>query len=296
MANLLDALKKKKVLVADGAWGTEIAKIENIEKGCPELLNLSHPQIIEKIACSYIKAGAEIILTNTFGANYFKLKKYGAEDKIKEINKKGVEISRKVAGNSIVMASIGPTGELLQPYGTLLEKEVENCYKQQISILIDSGADGIVIETMSDIREAKCALDAAKSIKNIPVVVCFTFIKTQNGFKTIMGNSVDECAKFIIKHGVDVIGSNCGSGIADFVTIAKELKESSGLPVWIKPNAGIPHLVSGKTVYPDTPEYMAGYVPELIKSGTSIIGGCCGTTPLHIQKISEIVSNLLKTQ
>jgi len=201
-----------------------------------------------------------------------------------------------VAGDNIVLASVGPTGELLQPYGNLGEDEAEDCFKQQIRILIDSGADGILIETMSDVREAKCALKAARSITDKPVVVSITFNPVPDGFKTIMGNTPEECAILLKDFGADVIGSNCGSGIENFVIIARKMKNSSNLPVWIKPNAGIPSLVSGNTVYPDNPEYMAGYVPELIMSGASIIGGCCGTTPLHIRKIALAVSEYISKQ
>ncbi|MCM8821265.1 MAG: homocysteine S-methyltransferase family protein [Candidatus Omnitrophica bacterium] len=282
-------MNKKKILVSDGAWGTEISK-EKCAKGIyPELLNITHPEIIEKIARSYIEAGADIILTNTFGGNFFKLKKFGAEDRIERINSSGVKISKKVAGNKLVFASVGPTGELLQPYGTLSEKEVFDCYSQQVQILINAGADGIVIETMSDVREAVCALIAARKISK-EVVVSITFNPGARGYKTLMGQSPSECATLLKNNGADVIGSNCGSGIKDFVVIAKEMKEASNLPVWVKPNAGVPQLISGKTVYPDTPEDMAQYVYKLIEAGASIIGGCCGTTSLHIKKIAQTVS------
>ncbi|HPP08614.1 MAG TPA: homocysteine S-methyltransferase family protein [bacterium] len=291
--NFYQLLTEKKVLVADGAWGTEIAKNQQIKFAYPEILNLTHPEIIEKLAASYVEAGADIILTNTFGANILKLKKYGAEDRLNEINKKGVEISLRVAGNKIVLASMGPTGQLLEPYGNIPEKEMINCFEQQAEILIKSGADGIVIETMSDVNEALCALKAVKNITDRTVVVCMTFNKTVNGYRTLMGTRADECAILLKKYGASVVGANCGSGIEDFVSIVKEMNKVN-LPVWVKPNAGIPKLVNGKTVYPHTPEHMAGYVPELIKVGASVIGGCCGTTPLHIREIKKAVSIYLK--
>ncbi|MGC8804688.1 MAG: homocysteine S-methyltransferase family protein, partial [Candidatus Ratteibacteria bacterium] len=181
--NFRQLLEEKKVLVADGAWGTEITKNQQIKFAFPEILNLTHPEIIEKLAASYVEAGADIILTNTFGANILKLKKYGADDRINEINKKGVEISLRAAVNKIVFASMGPTGELLEPYGNITEKEMINCFEQQAEILIKSGADGIVIETMSDIKEALCALKAVKNVTDRTVVVCMTFNKTVNGYR-----------------------------------------------------------------------------------------------------------------
>ncbi|MGC9066536.1 MAG: homocysteine S-methyltransferase family protein [Candidatus Ratteibacteria bacterium] len=291
--NFRQLLEEKKVLVADGAWGTEITKNQQIKFAFPEILNLTHPEIIEKLAASYVEAGADIILTNTFGANILKLKKYGADDRINEINKKGVEISLRAAVNKIVFASMGPTGELLEPYGNITEKEMINCFEQQAEILIKSGADGIVIETMSDIKEALCALKAVKNVTDRTVVVCMTFNKTVNGYRTLMGTGAEECAILLKNHGATIVGTNCGSGIEDFVSIVKEMNKVN-LPVWVKPNAGIPKLVKGKTVYPDTPEHMAGYVPELIKAGSSIIGGCCGTTPSHIREIRKAVSIYMK--
>lgn len=293
MNRFFEILKEKTVLVADGAWGTEIQKDKNSEGIFPELLNIHNPQIIENIARAYIEAGADIILTNTFGGNLFKLRKYRAEDKFEQINIKGVEISKKVAGDKLVFASVGPTGELLQPYGNMTEKDAQNCYYQQIEILSDAGADGIVIETMSDINEAKCALVAARSITDKTVVVCFTFNQGSNGYKTLMGNSIQQCVSMSKEYGANLIGSNCGSGIEHFIQITKELKNLSNLPVWVKPNAGVPRLVSGKTVYPDSPEYMAGFIPNLITSGASVIGGCCGTTPLHIRKIAQEISRFI---
>ncbi len=297
---MIDKFKKtldeKKVLVADGAWGTEIAKNEISRGQYPEILNLTHPEIIEDIARKYVEAGADIILTNTFGGNAFKLKKYGVEEKIVEINKRGVELSLKFANKTIVFASIGPTGQLLEPYGDMSEKDAELCFRQQAKILIDSGADGIVIETMSDIREALCALRGVKSITDKPVVVSITFNKNPSGYKTIMGTTPEECATLIEKNGATAVGANCGFGIEDFITIAKEIKSSVALPVWLKPNAGIPRLVSGKTVYPDTPQHMASFVPHLIETGASVIGGCCGTTPEYISEIAQAVFSYLKNK
>jgi len=294
--NFKKLLKEKKVLVSDGAWGTEIAKNKDVSTSYPEILNLTHPEIIEGIARAYIEAGSDIILTNTFGGNFFKLKKYGAEEKIKEINEVGVKISLKAAGNKIVFASMGPTGYLLQPYGDLTEKEAENCFLQQAEILLKAGADGIVIETMIDINEALCALKAIKSITDRPVVVSMTYNKGKNGFKTLMGTTVEECSLLIEKNGADVVGANCSFGIENFIQIAKEIKSATEIPVWIKPNAGLPQLISGTTVYPDTPEYMSKFIPDLIESGASIIGGCCGTTPQHIRKIAQTVSEYLMKQ
>ncbi|HPP67361.1 MAG TPA: homocysteine S-methyltransferase family protein, partial [bacterium] len=170
------------------------------------------------------------------------------------------------------------------------------CFKQQAKILIDSGADGIIIETMSDIKEAICALTAVKSITNKPVIVSMTFNKNLSGYKTIMGTDVKKCIELLEKHGATAVGANCGFGIKDFIDIVGQIKHSTSLPVWIKPNAGIPRLIEGKTVYPDTPEYMASFIPKIIEEGISIIGGCCGTTPRHISKFVQVVSTYWKNQ
>jgi len=152
---------------------------------------------------------------------------------------------------------------------------------------VEGGADGVIIETMTDLKEAKCAIKAVRENSNLPVAVSMTFSKGRMGFATVMGTGPQQAAIELESSGVDIVGSNCGFGIEDMVGITRIMRSTTSLPLWIKPNAGIPKLKNGKTVYPESPEQMARFVPELIKAGTTIIGGCCGTTPRHIQLIAK---------
>jgi len=281
------------VLVLDGAWGTEMIK-RGLKPGePPELWNLNRPDDVRAIAKAYKEAGADIILTNTFGGSRFKLKKSGISSNIKEINKKGVELSKKIAKDSLVFASIGPTGEFLKPLGMVTEEEMIACFKEQVDAFVEGGADGVIIETMTDLSEAKCALRAVKENSNLPVATSMTFDRGKRGYATVMGITPEKAAKELEKAGADIVGSNCGSGAKDLTEIARIIRSITTLPLWIKPNAGVPQLVKGKTVYPETPEEMAKFTPDLIKIGVNMIGGCCGTTPEHIRLIAKEIQRYI---
>jgi 5-methyltetrahydrofolate--homocysteine methyltransferase len=287
--SFFDKLDEKKILVSDGAWGTEIAKL-GYSGGCPELLNVEHPDIIGGIARSYVEAGSDIILTNTFGGNPYKLGKYGVADRLEELNEAGVRISRKAAGDrALVFASLGPSGEFLEPLGAVTAEEMTAGFARQIKAMLHGGADGIAIESMTDIGEAVCAVNAAKQVSHLPVVCTMTFDKGLHGFATIMGVRPDDAVRALGEAGVDLAGSNCGWGIDDIIEVARIMRPATKLPLWFKPNAGMPELVDGVTVYRQTPEYMASRAGELLEIGTSVIGGCCGSTPDHIRKIREVV-------
>jgi 5-methyltetrahydrofolate--homocysteine methyltransferase len=285
-----ELLKKKKVLLSDGAWGTEFAK-KGLEPGtCPELLNVVKPEIVTAVAQSYVDSGSDIILTNTFGGNPLKLGKYGLDNRTEELNETGVRLSITVAEDkALVFGAIGPTGEFLAPLGTITESELTEVFVRQVKSLARGGVDGIVIETMTDLGEITCALRAVKDNTDLPVVCSMTFDKGLRGYATIMGVHPEEAAETLEDRGADVIGSNCGSGIENLLEIARLIRPQITHPLWIKPNAGIPELINGKTVYPSTPDDMAHFVPELIRSGTNIIGGCCGTTPAHIRRFRDVL-------
>ncbi len=290
MNKLQKLLEEKKVLVADGGWGTELMKRGLATGDIPELWNLKKPALVKKIAKDYRKAGADIILTNTFGANRLKLKRAGFTSNVREINRIGVELSKEEAGESLVFASIGPTGEFLKPVGDFEEEDFIEVFSEQVEGLIEGGADGVIIETMSDIKEALCALKAVKENSSLPVGVTFSFNKVKNGFATIMGVTPEQAVLAIAKEKPDIIGANCGSvTVEDMVAIAKIMKKYTSIPLWIKPNAGLPVFKNGNTFYPQTPEEIASFVPQLIEAGVRIIGGCCGTTPEHIKQIREKV-------
>jgi len=286
MTGWRELLSHKGVLLADGAWGTEFAR-RGLQPGeAPERLNLEEPQVVREVAASYVEAGSDIILTNTFGGTRLKLERAGLADRVAEVNRRGVEISRDVTGDDVlVFASVGPTGQFMEPVGTLSEEEIVDAFAQQIAALAEAGADGIVVETMADLGEAKAALTAARRVCELPVVVCMSFDRDARGYATMMGVTPAQAAEELTAEGTDLVGSNCGRGPADLVEIARILRQATDLPLWIKPNAGLPQLVDGETVYAQTPEEMAGYFPQLVDAGVSVIGGCCGSTPEHIRRL-----------
>ncbi len=277
-------LEKKRVLIADGGWGTEF-----VQKGlgpgeAPEAWNLNRRDDVYAVASSYVQAGADIILTNTFGGTRMKLAKAGLESKTGDINRLGAEISRQAAANrTLVFGSIGPTGEFMRPLGTVSEDEMLRDFAEQAKALVAGGADGIVIETMTDLSEAKAALRAVKENTNLPVAVTMTFDKGKKGYATIMGIRPEQAARDLEKSGADIVGANCGAGIDNMIDLMRGMRGAANLPLWCKPNAGLPELVGGRTVYRETPEMMASQLQNLIDAGACIIGGCCGTTPAHIR-------------
>ncbi|MFC2102394.1 homocysteine S-methyltransferase family protein [Bacteroidota bacterium] len=293
MKPILDRIKQGEILVCDGAMGSLLmdrAK-DQLQGSCPESINLSHPEIIEEIAELYINAGAEIIETNTFGGSPLKLANYSLDDKTEEINRAAVMAAKKASKNrAYICGSIGPSGKLLKPYGDTDPQEIYESFYRQIKAIVDAGADMLSIETMTDLTEACLAVEAARNISSsIPLIVSITYEYTPRGFFTIMGIGVEVASKRLEAKGVDLIGSNCGNGIETLVLIAKEYKQQTRLPIMIQANAGIPELIKGVPVYPETPEFMVEKCNELMEISVSIIGGCCGTTPAHIQAIRNIV-------
>jgi 5-methyltetrahydrofolate--homocysteine methyltransferase len=285
-----DKLSTKGFLVSDGAMGTELAK-KGLKPGeCPELLNVDNPGWVEEIARSYVDAGSDIILTNTFGGNPVKLARYGLADRTEELNERGIWIVVEAAGGmASVFASVGSTGEFLEPLGTITEKEMAAAFARQARALAKGGAEGVVLETMTDLGETLCALKAVKDSTGLPVVCSMTFDPGVRGYATMMGVTPERAAEELEAAGADAVGANCGTGIADIIEIARIMRPHTSLPLWMKPNAGLPELVGGCTVYRETPEEFAGYVPDLLEAGASIVGGCCGSTPDHIRKVRAAV-------
>lgn len=292
MTPLLDRLKQGP-MVADGAMGTQLMA-RGLKPGeCPEAFGLEHPEALAEIASAYLEAGAEIVQTNTFGGSPLKLACYKLEGRTEEINRKAVEaVRRAVGGKAYVSASCGPTGKLLKPAGDADPEEVSAAFQRQMKALLEAGADVLCVETMTDLAEAALAVKAAKSLRpDAPVMATMTFDKGPRGFFTMMGVSVKKAVEGLQAAGADVVGSNCGNGIEAMVLIAREMRALTDLPLLIQSNAGLPRLVGGKTVYPETPEFMAEKAKDLLAAGVSIVGGCCGTTPEHIRAIQKTVSD-----
>lgn len=291
MEPLIDVVSKGKILISDGAWGTFLQS-RGLQPGeCPELWNITHEQDVFAIAKSYIDAGSDMILTNSFGGSPIKLKHYGLENRAAELNYKAAVISREAAGdNHYVVGSIGPTGILLM-MGEVSESELYDGFAVQAEALMKGGVDAILIETMSDLVEARIAIKAAKESTNLNVICTFTFEKTLSGeFKTMMGITPTEMAKVIKEAGAEIIGTNCGNGFDQMIEIIKEIRNvDQSTPILVHANAGKPIYKDGLTIFPETPEYTASKVHQLIESGANIIGGCCGTTPAHISALVNAI-------
>ncbi|HLV86232.1 MAG TPA: homocysteine S-methyltransferase family protein [Candidatus Sulfotelmatobacter sp.] len=279
-----DLLKRGPVLT-DGAWGTELQKLGLAPGEIADYWNLSHPEKVGLVARSYVEAGSEIILTNTFRANRVALHGRQGADEVRDLNRRGVEISRSAAGaHARVFASIGPSGKLLLAE-EVTEQELYEAFAEQANALADAAPDAIVIETMSDLSEATIALDAAKAT-GLPTIVCMVFDSGRGQDRTLTGVTPERAARELTARGADVIGANCGKGIDGFIGICQRLHASTDRPIWIKSNAGLPHTSGDSIVYDMTAEIFAGYVPQLVKAGASFIGGCCGTDPGFIRAIS----------
>ena len=294
MTKIAEKIKEGKVLVSDGAWGTFLQE-KGMQAGeCPELWNIEHPDDVYDIAKSYIDAGSNMVETNSFGGNKYKLAMFGLEDKVHELNKAAAELSRKAAGqDNHVLGSVGPTGKMLM-MGDVTEEELYEAFKEQCMALEEGGADAIVIETMSDLDEAKIAVKAARENTKCEVICTMTFEKSgDNAYHSMMGVAPAQMVSEIINAGADIIGANCGNGIEGMIDITKEIRSmDASIPILIHANAGLPVFKDGVTVFPETPNQMAGFVKQLVLAGANVIGGCCGTTPQHITEIAEVVKTI----
>ncbi|AEE92694.1 Methionine synthase [Tepidanaerobacter acetatoxydans Re1] len=274
-------------IVFDGAMGTML-QTHGLKAGeLPESYNILHPEIIEKIHGEYLDAGADVITTNTFGANRIKLSKYGYD--IGEIVKSGVKIALKAAGKRLVALDIGPIGQLMKPYGTLSFSEAYELFREQVIAGADAGADLILIETMSDIYEMKAAILAAKENCNLPVVATMTF---QQDKRTLTGTDPLTMVNVICGLGVNALGINCSLGPKEILPLIEEVLSCSKIPVIAQPNAGMPKIIDGKTVFNVEPDEFARYAKIMAEKGVTILGGCCGTNPEHIRALRHVLAGL----
>jgi len=274
-------------LLADGAMGTLLHSRGTPFDKCFDELNLSNPAAVSGIHAEYLKAGAQILLTNTFGANRFKLSQHGLQDKLEAINRAGVELARQVAGGlAFVAGDIGPLGVRIAPFGRVQPEQARAAFTEQAQALVKAGVDLIVIETMSDLFEIEAAIQAVhEAATGLPVIASVTFTRDD---RTLLGDSPEKVARTLVKAGPEVIGVNCSGGPAQLLRLLKAMHAAvPSAKIWVKPNAGWPEQVGGRIMYPADPDYFGDYAQAFCEAGASIIGGCCGTTPEHISAMHK---------
>lgn len=294
MAVSLAELVRDRVRVLDGAWGTELHKRGLAPGACPDLWNVDRPEAVEAVARSYVEAGSEIILTNTFGSNRFVLAGWGAEDRVAELAEAGTAISRAAAeGTDVkVFASIGPTGKIVM-MEEVAEEKLAAAFAEAAEAVSWAGADAVVLESFGELAELKIALRAVRHACDLPAVASMTFDAGPDKTSTMMGNKPSQLVAAAEAGGASAVGANCGVGPEQSVRVAAMLRAAGELPIWIKPNAGLPQADKrGRTTFPMGPDAYAAHVGELIAAGANFIGGCCGTTPQHVRAIRAAVAEV----
>jgi len=279
-------------LISDGAMGTMLQERGLTDGGSPELWNVEKPEAIEAVLEEYASSGARLLTTNTFGGTRGRLAMHGLENRVHELNKAGAEIASRVASHhpgTFVMGDIGPTGDLMEPMGTLTLESAKEIFAEQIRGLVDGGIDAILIETMSDLSEVEAAVNAANEIApNLPVIATMSF---DTNLRTMMGVKPAQAVQRLSSLGVRIIGANCGRGMDEMRLIAREMVEArpAGIFIIAQSNAGLPVLVGDTFEYQGTPDEMAKFADEMQDLGVNIIGSCCGSTPAHTAAIAEAV-------
>lgn len=287
---ILDLIKKRNVLL-DGGFGTELIRRGFPQGACPETWNVERPEVVGEIHRSYFDAGSDAVLTNSFGGSAIKLASHGLDKRCHELNKAAAAIANGVKPKEgFVGGSIGPTGKFLRPQGEFTEREFEEAFAEQARGLADGKADFLLIETQYDLREALCALRAARKVTAIPVFVTMTYNRVPRGFFTLMGNSPDQCLQEFEKEGVPVVGANCTLDSSDMADLVKVMRDITRLPLIAQANAGKPSLSNGGEVsYSQGMESYLQHIPEIIENGANVVGGCCGTNPETIRRMAALV-------
>ncbi len=282
------------LLFLDGAMGTMLQRLGLAPGDCPELANIAHPEWVAEIHRSYSACGADIVETNTFGANRIRLADYGLAERAHELSRAGVRLAREatrgmLGGSTLIAASMGPTGKLMEPYGDLGADECYDAFREQAEAFREAGADLVSIETMSSLDEAMCALAAVRDGSGLPAICHLTFERTG---RTLMGVDAATAAKACQDAGAFAVGANCSIGPSEMVSVIRAMSAVARVPVSAEPNAGSPELVGGSVVYPVSPEEMAEFAEELVRAGATIVGGCCGTTPAHIAAVRRRLASV----
>ncbi|MGE5315760.1 MAG: homocysteine S-methyltransferase family protein [Acidobacteriota bacterium] len=295
---LLRRLERGEVLVCDGAMGTELQKRGITTGGCSEEYNLTHPEIIRDVYADYFRAGSDMIETNTFGCNAYRLSMHKLEHQLETFCSESVRLAREalalvhpdaVPGQYFISGSVGPTGQMIEPMGEARAEDVSDAFAREVRALAKAGVDVLQVETMMAIDEAVLAVRAAKEHASLPVIATMTFEGSGGVYNTMWGVSVEEAVERLSEAGADILGANCGNGFDEMIGIIGAMRPLTHKPLLAKANAGMPEWVDGVAVYKQTPEVIREKAERLLALGINIIGGCCGTGPAHIRTIAELV-------
>jgi 5-methyltetrahydrofolate--homocysteine methyltransferase len=285
---------KGRVLLGDGAMGTQLQQAGLEPGGCGEAWNVDHPERVRAIQRRYVEAGSDCLITNTFGACRIMLERHGQAGRVTAINEAGARLAREALGPSgFVLGDIGPFGGLMEPYGEIARARVEQAFREQARALVAGGVDAIIVETQTALEELEIAVAAAREA-GAPVVIgslAYDKMADEDEVRTMMGVSPEAAAEFMAARNVDILALNCGTGVdvAMAADVVRRYRSVSGLPAMAQPNAGQPVLEEFKVVYRETPEEMAAALPDLLAAGAAIVGGCCGSTPAHIRRFRDIL-------
>ena len=290
MNPFLERLQSGQTLIADGSTGASLQKM-GLKPGIPpEDLVLDQPELVLELERGFVEAGSDILLTCTFGGTRLRMKESRYVQRAPEINTRAAELARQAAsaGTGVLVAgSIGPTGLLMKPYGPLTDEEALATFAEQAKALAEGGVDLLVIETMFAFEEADAAFQGARSVTDLPIVVSFSY---DRGVRTMMGVKPADVLKRYTEKGAAMIGANCGTTLENMEKVIQEyVAAGASIPLWVKPNAGQPHLVDGVTTFDVTPEQMAEYAKKYVSLGARVVGGCCGNMPSHIAAIARAV-------
>ncbi len=288
--SILELLSNGKILLSDGAMGTELQNRGMKSGACPEELNITHPEIIQAIHKDYYDAGSDIVETNSFGGNRARLIFHHLEERVKELAIAAVKNARAVCpAGKFVAGSVGPTAQILEPLGDLSEEHAYNYFAEIAEALAEGGVDILFVETMMSIEEAEIAVKAAKEKTSLPVAATMTFEAGAAGLRTMWGVDIQTAVSRLTDAGADIIGSNCGKGFDEMIEVVKEMRPLTRLPILAQANAGLPEVIDGVNTYKETPEKISPKAKKLLELGVNIIGGCCGTGPDHIRELKKII-------
>ncbi len=292
MNKFLERLTGGEILVADGATGSNLQKMGLKPGQPPEDLIVDSPDLISKLAGSFVTAGSDIILTCTFGGTRMRMKDSKYQNRAPEVNIRAAELARKAAcarDGVLVAGSMGPVGALIKPYGPLEAEEVKATFTEQAKALVEGGVDLLLIETMFSFEETTAAFEGAKSVTDLPIVVSFSY---DRGTRTMMGVKPKDVVKRYSEMGAAMVGANCGTTLENMEAVIKEYVATvPNFPLWVKPNAGVPRMdiETEQGIYDMSPEDMATYAKKYVELGAKVVGGCCGSTPEHIAAIAKVV-------